>query len=80
MSEKIVTMAITRLHRAGKRSGITWQDLVDADPTGRLRNLRGVAQKEALESAMRRCGLGRRPRSDVYDFLETGSHWQRKTR
>lgn len=80
MSEKIVAMAVVRLHQAGKRTGITWDDLVKADPTGRLRNVRGVAQKDAVETAMRRCGLGRRPRSEVYDFLETGSHWQRKTR
>ena len=80
MSEKIVSMAVIRLHQAGKRKGITWDDLVAYDPTGRLRNVRGVAQRDAVETAMRKCGLGKRPRSEVYDFLETGAQWDRKTR
>jgi hypothetical protein len=70
MSEKIIAMAFMRLREAGKVSEIRWDDIVAHDPTGRLASLRGLARKEALESATRRCGIGRRPRTDIYDFLD----------
>lgn len=70
-------MAFMRLREAGKVSDIRWEDIVAHDPTGRLAHLRGLARKEALESASRRCGIGRRPRSDIYDFLDAGRRFQR---
>ena len=60
MSEKIIAMAFMRMREAGKLSDIRWEDIVAHDPTGRLASLRGLARKEALESATRRCGIGRR--------------------
>ena len=51
MSEKIIVMAFTRLREAGKVSNIQWSDIVAHDPTGRLASLRGVARKEAMDSA-----------------------------
>ena len=62
MSEKIIVMAFTRLREAGKVSNIQWSDIVAHDPTGRLASLRGVARKEAMDSATRKCGVARRAR------------------
>ena len=54
MSEKIVTMALRNLHRSGKRSGISWEDIVAHDPTGKLVNLRGYAKNTAMDAAIRK--------------------------
>lgn len=78
MSEKIITMAFARLREAGKLSDIHWDDIVAHDPTGRLASLRGLARKEALASAIRRCGVGRRPRSEIFDFLDARAQARRK--
>ena len=80
MSEKLIVMAFTRLREAGKVSNIQWCDIVAHDPTGRLASLRGVARKEALDSATRRCGVARRRRApgDVYDFLDAGKQFRRR--
>ena len=80
MSEKIVTIALRNLHKSGKRSGISWEDIVAHDPTGKLVNLRGYAKNTAMDAAIRKCGLTRRHRSHLYDFMETGATWSRKTR
>lgn len=77
MSEKIIAMAFMRMREAGKVSDISWEDIVAHDPTGRLAHLRGLARKEALESATRRCGIGRRPRTDIYDFLDVRVKYRR---
>lgn len=78
MSEKIIAMAFARLREAGKVSDIHWDDIVAHDPTGRLTSLRGLARKEALDSATRRCGVARRPRGEVYDFLDAGRQFRRR--
>ena len=77
MSEKIIAMAFMRMREAGKVSEIRWEDIVAHEPTGRLASLRGLARKEALESATRRCGIGRRPRTDIYDFLDVRTKLRR---
>ena len=78
MSEKIIVMAFARLREAGKVSNIHWDDIVAHDPTGRLASLRGLARKEALASATRRCGVARRARGDAYDFLDAGKQFRRR--
>ena len=80
MSEKIIIMALRNLHKKGKRSGISWEDIVAHDPTGKLASLRGYAKNTALETAIRKYGLTQRHRSQLYDFMETGATWSRKTR
>ncbi len=76
MSEKIIVMAFTRLREAGKVSNIQWSDIVAHDPTGRLASLRGLARKEAMDSATRKCGVARRARGEVYDFLDAGKQFR----
>ena len=78
MSEKIIAMALTRLRKAGKVSNIQWSDIIAHDPTGRLAGLRGLARKEALNSATRKCGVARRAGGEVYDFLDAGKQFHRR--
>ena len=80
MTEKLITMSLKRLHDKGRRQGISWADIVAHDPTGKLVNFRGYNKNVALEAAIRKCGLTKRHRTELYDYMETGARWSRKTR
>lgn len=73
-------MSLKRMREKGKRSDIHWDDIVAHDTTGKLVNFRGYNKTVALEAAIRKCGLTRRHRKDIYDFMETGARWGRLTR
>ena len=80
MSEKLIILSLKRLKEHGKRTEIRWEDILAHDVTGKLVNFRGYNKTVAMEAAIRKCGLTKRHRTEIYDFMETGARWSRKTR